>query len=404
MGVFEKLKNALFEEEYVEVEEKPKKEKKVKPREEKVEEKPIAKKIVLPGKKESRIEKIEELEEEALDITPRDEDFEIQQSNKNDFMVMDDDDFKVEEEVVQPKIVKVIEEEILEEKKDNLDNSSYYYDNNKRERVENYSYYSAANPYEKEKKPYEKERSPYGLDGSNKVQVHEYGGYEKNEEKAIFRPSPIISPIYGILDKNYKKEDVVSKREVHLTSAYTRSRVSVDDVRNKAYGSLSDDIAKEINKPPRVHSFDVAEELEDDDDNLLVDLSADEGKPSVKEVTVGDALEYFEDLGLEYNVDYVDASKERATARRVRSNYDNLELDPEKEELVEKVNKIAKLGQDKDDEVNTIRRTVDREIKLVPKKTSIDETIKKNDVKEEKIDIDSDDNLFDLIDSMYQED
>jgi hypothetical protein len=31
------------------------------------------------------------------------------------------------------------------------------------------------------------------------------------EEKRIFKPSPVISPIYGVLDKNYKKNDVVSR-------------------------------------------------------------------------------------------------------------------------------------------------------------------------------------------------
>ena len=54
MSVFDKIKNALFEEEYVEVEEKPrvkpKKDKIKKEREVKVHEKPIAKKVVLPDK------------------------------------------------------------------------------------------------------------------------------------------------------------------------------------------------------------------------------------------------------------------------------------------------------------------------------------------------------------------
>ena len=62
MGVLDKIKNALFEVEYVEVEEPPKVEKKKKPKEVKVEEKkPIAKRVVLPGKRE---EKIEELKKE----------------------------------------------------------------------------------------------------------------------------------------------------------------------------------------------------------------------------------------------------------------------------------------------------------------------------------------------------
>ena len=48
MGVFEKLKNALFEEEIVEVEEKPKKPKTKDFFKDRKVEKPIAKKVVLP--------------------------------------------------------------------------------------------------------------------------------------------------------------------------------------------------------------------------------------------------------------------------------------------------------------------------------------------------------------------
>ena len=63
MGVLDKIKNALFEVEYVEVEEPPKVEKKKKPKEVKVEEKkPIAKRVVLPGKREERIEELKEEE------------------------------------------------------------------------------------------------------------------------------------------------------------------------------------------------------------------------------------------------------------------------------------------------------------------------------------------------------
>ena len=93
MSIFEKLKNALFEEEYVEVEEKPKtksipkkkvsskdkiKEKYSKRQdleedEELEKEKPVAKKVVLPEKKEVYVEEDIELTDEDFEIKPKEE-------------------------------------------------------------------------------------------------------------------------------------------------------------------------------------------------------------------------------------------------------------------------------------------------------------------------------------------
>ena len=59
------------------------------------------------------------------------------------------------------------------------------------------------------------------------------------EEKKIFKPTPIISPIYGILDKNYHKEDIVSKND---KKNGVKSEPLVDQIRNKAYGTLEDEL------------------------------------------------------------------------------------------------------------------------------------------------------------------
>ena len=354
MGVLDKIKNALFEVEYVEVEEPPKKEKKPKKVREEKENKPIAKKIVLPGR---RREKVEELEEEEL----RDEDFEIEpkeeieEEKHEEFKVLDDSDFEMDDDEYipgEPEILQVmdpeeennaIKEEIQEEKLPPVEEEPVYY--SAPEREERYDDYTSYEPKAKVSKP-------YGMDDSYNVPVHEYGRYEKYEEKTYFRPSPIISPIYGILDKNYKKEDVREKQDIRLTS-YSRSSVNVDDIREKAYGP----------KHEEKEDVETTFEVEEENDNLMVDLS-DRAKPEVKEVTVGDALEYFEDLGLEYNVDYVDRSKE------------------EKENQP----KVEEQSQIKENDISE----------------------QKEEVKEETQDIESDvdddnDNLFDLIDSMYQE-
>ena len=67
------------------------------------------------------------------------------------------------------------------------------------------------------------------------------------EEKKIFRPSPVISPVYGVLDKNYTKDDIIDKNE-EIKSSQTKvditntSAISYDVVRRKAYGTLEDEL------------------------------------------------------------------------------------------------------------------------------------------------------------------
>lgn len=46
-----------------------------------------------------------------------------------------------------------------------------------------------------------------------------------------FKPTPIISPVYGILDQNYTKDDVIVKSE-----PTTSRNPNLDEVRKKAYG------------------------------------------------------------------------------------------------------------------------------------------------------------------------
>lgn len=61
-------------------------------------------------------------------------------------------------------------------------------------------------------------------------------------DKKLFKPTPIISPVYGVLDKNYHKEDIKSKNNLETSTYYNHKEVSIDDVRKKAYGTLSDEL------------------------------------------------------------------------------------------------------------------------------------------------------------------
>lgn len=67
------------------------------------------------------------------------------------------------------------------------------------------------------------------------------------EDKKVFKPTPIISPVYGILDKNYYKEDIVVTTSVsRVYSPINAKPMTIDDVRNKAFGTLEDDLADSI--------------------------------------------------------------------------------------------------------------------------------------------------------------
>ena len=390
MGVFDKIKNALFEVEYVEVDEPSKPEKKKKEKKhEQHENKPIAKKVVLPGKKEEKVEKLEEeeLKDDNFEARPKDEN--IKEEDNKSFKFIDDSEFKTDDYAKsEPEIVKVIDNNELDEQQTRSEyrttrNNNYSFDSTYSN--SNSDAYKGANAEKSNLYSGNKSTSkPYGLDESYKMPTYEYGSYEKKEDKKVFKPSPIISPIYGILDKNYKKEDVVQKKEVRLTSSYSRSNVSVDEVRDKALGSHQE--SKKTEAKETTFSVDDGE-----DDDLLVDLTNHDDKPEVKELTMGDALEYFQDLGLEYNVDYVDANN-KASQSKPNPKIDELKIE-EKKKVEEKRPSISDvLKKEAGVTNNEEKKTVEVEKPIIVKD--------KTDEEEEKKD---DDNLFDLIDSMYEE-
>ena len=373
MGLFDKLKDALFEEVEEEVEEKP-----VEPKKEVIGDKGSFKdKLLSRQKKKEKKEKevIAQkvlLEENKIDDRVdhhvlRDEDFEIEPDNREEDMVLErpinnngsftviedsdlvDDDYIPEE----PQIIDVIP------KTEEVEETEYSYYEEKEEPKEEKIYDNPAKSYD----------HLYGMD-DDKIEINGYGNsYSYRNEKTTFKPSPIISPIYGILDKNYKKEDIVQKREIRLTSEYERRNLTVDDVRKKAYGTLSDDLIDDMDKGLE----EVSNNVQKEEDNLLIDLSSDISKPQVKEVTVGDAEEYYDDLGLEYNVDYKDGAVEAS--------------------------KEAVVNEDVSKEVSEDIPEVKEVIDNITSK----EEKSPNDIHIEKNDTEDDDNLFDLIDSMYQE-
>jgi len=72
----------------------------------------------------------------------------------------------------------------------------------------------------------------------------DYGRYERIEtreytEKKKFKPSPIISPVFGILNQDYKAEDIVNKKD-------NASNIDIEEVRRKAFEPKSVESKVEI--------------------------------------------------------------------------------------------------------------------------------------------------------------
>ena len=126
-----------------------------------------------------------------------------------------------------------------------------------------------------------------------KREKENYGSYNPpKESKKIFKPTPIISPVYGILDKNYSKEDIKPKPPV--STYYNPKDITIDEVRKKAYGTLEEDlestlfdqepiIFEEDSTTIRTEPFetDIFDEIEANDD--LLDLKDEKNK--VEELT-----------------------------------------------------------------------------------------------------------------------
>lgn len=92
------------------------------------------------------------------------------------------------------------------------------------------------------------------------------------EEKRVFKPSPVISPIYGILDKNYKKNDIVSRDG--LSGYSSDGKVDLDSVMKKAYGEVT--TIKEVSTREEKFYSRVEEPVEESNEINLFEESAEE--------------------------------------------------------------------------------------------------------------------------------
>lgn len=125
-----------------------------------------------------------------------------------------------------------------------------------------------------------------------------------NTPKA-FKPTPVISPIWGVLDKDYKKEEI--KEKSSPKESVSSSVTKYDSVRKKAYGTLEDELEDTLNSINKLSTKKIKEEVSKVDRDVelleqktqkiedLISKIEDATNESNNELTVGDLENDFEE-------------------------------------------------------------------------------------------------------------
>ena len=206
--------------------------------------------------------------------------------------------------------------------------------------------------------------------------------YPKKEvtEKPKFKPTPVISPVYGVLDKNYRKDEVREKSEENIEMKRPSKTVDFETVRKKAFGNLVDEIKENLmcencelyKEVKRISSVSTDELLYD----MMIDERVDEP------LTLEKAYDNYEDFGVAYE------PKKEITRIENNTTIINNNTDLVIAEKIE----IEETNIEDKKEVS--REVIKEEVTKIPSRQEI-----KSEVKESRVDED----FFELIDSMYKE-
>ena len=201
-----------------------------------------------------------------------------------------------------------------------------------------------------------------------------YPKKEQEKEKTKFKPTPVISPVYGILDKNYKKDEVKERTEDMVEMKRPSKKVDFETVRKKAFGNLADEIKDSL----MCENCELYKEVKKisalREDDLLYDMTVDE--ETDEEVTIEKAYDNYEEFGVAYE------PKVEKTTEVINEEF-NIDISEVSDE------------QHIDDEI--IEEVIDEE---EVKEEVLDKVPSRQEKKKEpKVDAD----FFELIDSMYKE-
>ena len=234
--------------------------------------------------------------------------------------------------------------------------------------------------------------------------------------KKSFTPSPIISPVYGILDKNYTKDDIVDKKDglkrEKIVKAVEKKNVgkTIEEAENELEKEVVTPVKPVVKEEVSVVDIDTVRkkafgELED-----LEKTFTDLKLPNLNEVKVVD--EEPTPVAEEVVQPMVDTSIED----ELDTNFsvEDIELDEEEKELDKVVEEVIDNKEDKprtkpqllDDLEKTstlqILDDIEKElnsIKPISRDVEVDDEAEVRPTKDDTLEKD----LFNLIDSMYEE-
>ena len=117
----------------------------------------------------------------------------------------------------------------------------------------------------------------------------------KKDPSKPFKPTPIISPVYGILDQNYTKDDVIVKTDMGVKAP------DLDEVRKKAYGveEKKKKVSKETTKieveedefTEPLKSLDEILTSKDEDKKIDAEVIEEKDEPILEEAPVNETKE-----------------------------------------------------------------------------------------------------------------
>ncbi len=176
----------------------------------------------------------------------------------------------------------------------------------------------------------------------------------------IFKPSPVISPVYGVLDKNYTREEIIERQE-NITRTTNPKDMNYDAVRRKAYGTLEDELENTLSKlsEPEIHEKvekPVTKEEEKSIEDLLNEIEGN------RNMSIGDIEEKIKDKMEEEEEDSISddeflkefmartSKKEEETIKEEKATTKEEDVDADKTLEHDLFNLIDSMYEDKEGE------------------------------------------------------